>query len=552
MTNGNPGTQTGMRHGLGRVLRALGFRWVFPFGTMPIPFHPLVFPVVIVVLLIWAAWSAFSAIAGLGGGDATWALMLAMALALVIPMSIPIVSWVGIVFRAPVLQGLLFLIAMVLLAIECATGQAAIGWAVLPAAYFGLFAVQAAFGPWWLRRLQAERDRFAPLDPGQASVALEAFDWVARDMIRQCAIARLHAPALRGTVKAKTYHWLAPQDAAVLRSATGGMTMPGWSFEVGEGGEVLVREGTARPSDAIVVRSGRHTAPTWLVTGLKQIEARGGGAFSRFTYGAPMLVDRLPLFMLFRWTSLLGTSEWVIGFPRKKACELPELPQEKGRSVLALFAPRGADSGPHDRAGLPHLYGEIESQKVVLAQQREAAVANLPCFWEAVASGRPARGLVNTQQVLLREPDLFESANVPDVLDWLERARDLPDMHQVHAAARLLDAFPTDLLAPHAERLGRVFNSQKLALQWNLGDVEDRKILPKNAPLFGGSIVGFGLYLLVPGLYARLATICPDLRNVERGLDREIATQSGIRNNIAIVFRHGFATKRKRTPPPSP
>lgn len=537
---------------LGRLFRALGFRWVFPFGTMPIPYHPLVFPVAIAVLLAWAVWSAFSAVAGLDGGDATWAHMLAVALALAIPMSIPIVSWVGIVFRVHLLQGLLFLMAMVLLAIDCASGRAAVGWAMFPATYFGLFAVQFALGPWWLRRLEAERERFTPLHPGQASVAFAAFDWVARDLIRQGAIARLHAPALRGTVKQKAYHWLKPQDADALRAATGGMTMPGWSFEGAEGGEVLVREGADRPSDAIVVRAGSYTAPAWLVTGLKQIEARGGGAFSRFTYGEPMVVDRLPLFMLFRWTSLVGNNEWVAGFPRRKAAHLPELDQEKGRSVAALFAARGANGTPHDEAGLSDLYAEIEGQRALLAGQRDAAAAELPEFWKRLAEGKPSRGFLTTLQVLAREPELLDSANVPIVLDWLERARDLPSMHQVHSAARLLDAFPADLLAPHAERLSQILNSRRLALQWNVSEVKDWNAVPKRTPVFAGSVAGFGLYLSVPQLYARLATICPDMRNVERGLDREIATQAGVRDNLAIVFSHGFATRRKRTPPPSP
>ena len=553
MTNGDSHTTAKAAGRLGaRLFRALGLRWVFSFGTMPIPYHPLVFPVAIIALLIWAGWSAFNAVAGLGGGDATWAHMLAVALALAIPMSIPIVSWVGIVFRVPLLQGLLFLTAMVLLVVDCASGRVAMAWAVLPAAYFGLFAVQFTLGRWWLRRLEAERERFTPLGPGQATVALDAFDWVARDMIRQSAVARLHAPALRGTVKPKAYHWLKPQDAAALRAASAGMDMPGWSFEASEGGEVLVREGADRPSDAIVVRAGSYTAPAWLVTGLKQIEARGGGVFRRFTFGEPMVVDRLPLFMLFRWTALVGRNEWVAGFPRRKATPLPELDREKARSVLALFAVRGPDRTPYDAAGLGELYAEIEGQKVVLAQQREAARARLPHFWESLAKDKGMRGLVDTLKVLEREPDLLASANVPIVLDWLERARDVPSLHQVHAAARLLDAFPGDLLAPHAERLGRVFNSRRLALQWNVSEVKDWDAVPKRTPVFAGSVAGFGLYLLVPGLYARLAAICPDLRNVERGLDRAISTEAGVRDNLAVVFTHGFATKRKQTPPPSP
>ena len=47
MTTGDIGASAG-GHGrlFGKLLRALGFRWVFPIGTMPIPYHPLLDPAV--------------------------------------------------------------------------------------------------------------------------------------------------------------------------------------------------------------------------------------------------------------------------------------------------------------------------------------------------------------------------------------------------------------------------------------------------------------------------------------------------------------------------
>ncbi|MFM5886324.1 MAG: hypothetical protein ACKOQ3_13530 [Novosphingobium sp.] len=536
---------------LGPLGRKLGFRWVF-FFTMPIPFHPLLFPALLLVLLGWSAWAGVRAVSGLGGGDASWAAMLAIGLALAVPMSVPIVAWVMMAFRAQLLQGLLFALSMALLALEVTRGGIAAPWIVLPAAYFGLFAVQALLGPAWLGHLRRQNDRFAPLPAGQTSVALAGFDWIARDLIEQCAVPRLYAPPLKGTVKAKAFHWLAPADAAALRAAMPFANMPGWKFEDGAGHVLLVREKARRPRTAITIRTGRYPAPAWLVAGLNRIEARGAGVLRRRTFGKPALVGWLPLFMLFHWTALVGRSEWVIGFPRRTRPDLAPPDEANGRHVLTLFSPRDADGGPFDTDGLPALYAEITAREAKLARQRDQAVADLPRFWRTIATDGAARRLPETMAALLREPSLLKTENVPVVLDWLERERDMPRMQGVHAAARLLAAFPDELLAPNAERLGRVFNSQKLALQWDLHRVEDRTVLPKDAPLFAGSIVGFGLYLMLPGLYTRLATICPDLKNVERSLKREMAAQSGIRDSIAVVFSGGFATTRKRTPRPSP
>lgn len=536
---------------LGALGRALGFRWVF-FFTLPIPYHPLLFPALLLALLGWAGWSAVQAVSGLGGDHASWAAMLAIGLAMAVPLSIPIIAWVMMAFRAPLLQGLLFTLGMTLLAVEVATGRADMAWAAVPALYFGLFAAQTLLGSAWLGHLRRENAAFTPIRPEQTPVALAGFDWVARDLITLGAVARLYAPPLRGTVKAKAYHWLTPSDAAALRAAMPCTTIPGWKFEDGEGHVLLVREGAPRPDGTLVVRTGKHHAPLWLVTGLQMLEARGPGVFRRVTFGKPAIVGKLPLFMLFHWTALVGKSEWVIGFPRRVCEDLLRPGKENSRSALTLFAPRDRDGGPFDTGGLPALYADIAARKAELDRQHTQAVVDLPRFWEALATGGNTRRLTQTMDAVLRDPDLLSTDNVPTVLDWLERERDMPRMQGVHAAARLLAAFPDDLLAPHAERLGKAFNSQKLALQWDLPKVEDRTTLPRDAPLFAGTIVGFGLYLVQPGLYARLAAICPDLKNVERGLQREMDWQSGIRHAIAVVFSGGFATARKQTPPPSP
>src|SRR5690349_2225006 len=97
----------------------LGFRWVFPIGTLPIPYHPLL---AIALLLAPAVWLVVSVLLSVeqSAGRLAWVQMLVVGALLGVPMSIPIVSWVMMVFRGPLVQSLLFASAMALLAIEVA------------------------------------------------------------------------------------------------------------------------------------------------------------------------------------------------------------------------------------------------------------------------------------------------------------------------------------------------------------------------------------------------------------------------------------------------
>lgn len=61
-----------------------------------------------------------------------------------------------------------------------------------------------------------------------------------------------------------------------------------------------------------------------------------------------------------------------------------------------------------------------------------------------------------------------------------------------------------------------------LALQWNLLEVTDRKNVPDGAPMFMGSIAGFGLYLAKPDLYRKLALLSPRLARIADKLARRM------------------------------
>lgn len=524
---------------LGPWGRRLGFRWAFPIGTLPVPFHPLAFPLALLALAGWTVWSGLNAALGLVGGESAWWGLLVLAGALGLILSIPVIAWFAVALGGPILQSVAIGASMTLLAIECWQGRADPALAPIPAAYFGLFAAQALFGHIWLRRLERERDSFAPQDGGQATFALAAFDHGARDLVVKCRIARLYAPPLRGTIKAKFHHWIAPADATALRVRLGSTAMPGWRFEDHDGGVLLVRENVRAPKGAIVLRKGAYRAPLWLVTGLKHVEARGRGHRSRLVHGAAQVVRPIPLAMLFHWTSLLGqnSSSWVVGFPRRKVADLP-LPEESHAHEFQLLFPSRGDGDDHfDRDSLDELHAEVERYLASTGRDRPTLRANLPAFWEKLRRVRGAEGDVSpTTDLLEDEPELLTGAEVPLVLDWLERARDGRLVLGVYLAGRLLNAFPEDLLRPHGERLLALFNSRKLALQWQLSEGFDIDSLPRQTPIFNRTVAGFGLLMQNPALYDKLALAEPRLVPIVAQLRRQLeAGEPGLTPRLIVM-----------------
>jgi hypothetical protein len=527
--------------------RKLGFRWAFPIGTLAVPFHPLFLPAALLGILGWTAWSVWQAIAGAGGLENS-IMMLILALGLGLLMSIPVLCWFVFALGGRLVQSVLFLAAMILIAVDCWQGQISIIWVILPGAYVGLFAVQLLLGPVWLRRIEREAANFAPQDQGQDPVALARFNHSARDLVAACAIPSLFCPPLKGTIKAKHYHWLTEDDARDLTEAMGEGQVPGWKFEPRDGAVLLVREDAAPPRSAILLQEGKLRTPLWLVIGLSRIEAKGCGRHWRLTYGDAMTVQPIPLMNLFRFTSISGShyNQLVAGFPRRKAATLAKPEVANTREFTLLFPLREGDAEAFDKAGLPALHAAIAEHKRKRMNERELAIANVPAFWQALASGKMLLLLDRESvQVLRDEPERLSADQAIPVLDWLERARDQRDPAQLLGAARLLHAFPDYLLTPHCERLEKLFNSESLALQWEIHKVVDRKPLPRNLPLLAGTYGGFGLFLSCPSLYAKLAGVSPRLANIESLLQRRLASgEAGLCTVPKMIVSRGgvFAT----------
>jgi hypothetical protein len=532
---------------MGKLGWKLGFRWVFPVGTMPVPFHPLILPLALLGIVGWTVWSVWQAIAG-AGGLASSIMMLILGLGLGLLMSIPVLCWFVFALGGRLVQCVLFLAAMILIAVDCWQGQISIVWAVLPGAYVGLFVIQLLFGPIWLRRIERERAHFGPREIGQQVTALAVNSHGARDLITGSAIASLYCPPFRGTNKGKHYHWLTAEDAQALQHACGQSQPRRWKFEPFDQAVLLTREEAQKPREAIWLSQGKLVTPLWLVTNLMAISARGCGQSWRLVHGEAGTIAPIPLMNLLRFTSISGShyNQLIAGFPRRKAAVLEKPEVLNSREFTLLFAPREGGAGPFDKAGLKALHAEIAEHLRELAAERDEAIANIPAFWERLAQGQALR-LLDKQSVdvLCKEPERLSNEQVTPVLDWFEAARKELDPMQLLSAARLLLAFDDDLLAPHRERLEAIFNSQSLALQWDIHKVVDRKPLPRNLPVLAGTYGGFGLFLSHPSLYAKLGRISPRMAKVERLLEQRVKSgEAGLCTKpTMIVSRNGvYAT----------
>lgn len=531
----------------GRIGHMLGFRWVFPVSTLPVPYHPLILPLAIVALGIAAIQSAFTALTGSSDGQATWIVLLGIAVLLGILLSLPVVVWFLAPFGAHLVQAGLVLVAMILLAIEVLSGRAPPLYGLLPAAYALLFVFQKLGGkPWW-RRLEAEAQGFAPQPTGQATVAFAKHDHSAEALIAGRAIARLFEPGWRKREKGRMLHWLRPEDAEALQAAFGKHRPRKWQFKERDQAVLLTRPCVRPEGDTVTLSRRRLRTPLWLVTGMSELAARGPAGTWRIAFGKAQVVGRLPIFSLFRFTSISGPqhNRAYVGFPRKDAGELPRPERVDGHEFGNLLLPRSADEGVFDDAGLAGLHAIIAEEARVRAARREEAIANLPAYWQRIAEDQPAKLIdLDIHSLLTEEGERIGERDVPLILTMAERARDNRDMVELLRAADLLQAAPLERLQPHLPRIEALLNSRKLALQWDVSEVEDVASLPKETPLFGGNYAGFGLFLDRPELYARLAGISPAIARVHRTLQNTTEKgEPGLLKSAKLIVSHRRRSK---------
>lgn len=499
----------------GGVLRKLGFRWIFPIGTMPIPYHPLIGLAFAFGPILWVGWLALSAVMG-GDGTLVWWQPLLVALLLGIPMSIPIVAWGMMAFRAHLAQGLLIAGSMLLLAIDVATGRVEPWWAALPAGFVLLYAVQRIGGKVKLKALQAAAEGWSPVDPANATVIVRGEVHTAskaRTLIAAADIARvlsLPGPPLRGQRPAEPVmlHWLSPEGAARLRAACEDVGPAGWHLPRAEAKPVLQRPAKDEPANGLTATIARYRS--LLVGGqLHRLRITGGGSDREVIWGRAQIVGPLPIFTFFHWTAILGgKSEWYVGFAPDKTVRLgPEWSNDYHMLPL-LFTRRSEDGGRNDDTSLFGTHGGgllAEGMAAAAADERDRIAA----FWRSVAETPldPIDG--NIFQRMCDTPRLFRPGDGLPLVAWLKAARAGNKYYRVRDAAMMLAALPDDEFAATGPALFDIVNSRILAGEWRAGPDLDRQSLPKDCPSFG-RFAGYGLALHVPRLYKRFAALGPE------------------------------------------
>lgn len=532
-----------LAHGpLGPWGRRLGFRWLFYF-TLPIPWHPLALPLALAAIA-YAAGSSIVGAAASAGPDNTWLILLVVAGVIGLLLSVPVLRWFLFALGAPMVQGAVILAAMVLLCAEVWYGRLDPLWAALPLAFTALFAMQLLGGRPWLARLRRQQAQAAPLAAGQNAVVLDGYWHGARNLIETCAISDIYCPASRKKTKgAKRYFWLSCAEAEALCDILPHGMPECWKLERLDNGAVLTWQNASLPSNPLRLSSGSYRAPFWMVTGLRHWTATGAQGRVRFLKGKPELVKPLPLAMFFHFTSISGSahSRWVAGFLRSGH---EPFAGAEGDGYAALFTPRSMIGGE----GSSEAVAEVMARAHQIAEARrtrdEALRSELDNFFARLpdiveASPRDLEII----SLLEREPQHLESAMVPQAFNWIRVLMARRDAWTIHDAARLLAAFPHASLKPHAEALADLFNSRKLALQWDLGHGFDIDSLPKDTPIYYRRVAGFGLLQKNPRLYDKLSRLDPRLARYTAQLRQMIDDgEPGLRWRYDITRRPRAAT----------
>lgn len=494
----------------GRIGAALGFRWIMPIGTIPLPFHPWLARLLPWGILALVAYRLVSFGIGEDGGVGWRTLLVATGL-LAVPMAIPIVSWLAMAFRVPLLQGLLIGGAMVLMAVDAATG-ALPGWAgAVPAAWIGLFLAQRFGGPIYLRQLEAANAAFERVQPGGRLVIVER-DRVATDYANRLsfeyALARVAVePDLRGRsnkLAERTYHRMSPEDWPSVSERIKRLQPKGWVVI----GERVATPGIADPGDQppIRTRMRRHRAPLWLLGGRREaLEIEDGRSVSRLVGGEASLTGRWPLFTCFYWLSIFGgRSQWFVGFAREKPVDL-------GTTRFWDLAPRVfeplAEGRPPPYADAAPLLAALDTLAVEAREEADELLIkllrldpDLPLVWP----------------MHVQESELA-SGHGPELCDCLAAAKAAKYEQAARMSAQLIAALPADEYRALADRLLVLLDSKELAFRL-LGSDDPDIIEAPESERRKHVIGGFRLLRSVPQLYERLGELGEAARPLVMGL----------------------------------
>ena len=511
---------------LGRLGHLLGFRWVYPFGTLPIPFHPLFLPGTLLALLGWLGWRVTGLVTG-AATESAWGpalVLLAGAAALGLCLSVPVLSWVVLVLGGRLVQATLVLAAMTLLAVAAGTGRGG-AWstalsAVLPAAFVLVWAGQAIRGRVVRSRLRAAAQEFAPVEArGRAVILGRSVDTgVADAVLDRAGTTGVWVQARRDGERSTARFRVTPELADHVRALARGELPDGARLR--EHGDAVLLECLApMPDDAIWVDTEPHDLAAGSVRGdLRRVTFEDTYWSRSVVVGTASVVLPVPMVQCFRWTSLTSPHEWFVGFAHGRAERIGP-----GRDALHLLLAAGR---PADPLGLSATDDVLLPLTQAIAD-RDAAIAGLRAA--ALAGPVDLAAHRQTLDLLRRGGRALLGDDAPEFLTaWLQKAaqgsqQDLPSI-----VAVLVDKLSDEEIATHGDRVLAAFNSRKLALEWELVPGLDPAPLPRDLYRFGDR-AGFGLVFRHPALYVRLGELLPPFRDLLAALGREMALPEQVR-----------------------
>lgn len=506
---------------LGAWGRRLGFRWVFPIGTLPVPFHPLVLPLALVGILAWTVRGVVDLVAGNSTVEG-WPGLLVTAGLLGLGMSVPILSWMLMALGGRVIQAFLILAAVVLIAAE-GVAQRGVWQLAVATGFFGLWIVQAIVGRLIKRQLLARWQAFQPAAVADRPVVVDHnfTDGTPIDWMHRLNFSEVWEASYSNNERGRGYFRLDDAAAGEVRKSVAGAMPDGWKLVERKEFSVLEYSGPL-PADAI-----RLTHRTWkcplgaLAPGLVEITVDDGDVRS-LVVGAVQPVLPLPFLELFHWTAIFGgKSQWRVGFVYGKGERIGALGSRFDGVLLMPEAARPVSPSRLD-ALLSDLAAGCARCKEAFAELK-LAVTEDP---EGYTRHRQTLG-----QLQRAGPDLLGEDAGPFLLDWLHRARDARKRDGVIVAAGLIAKLSDEAFAALTDELFHTLNSRKLALEWELVPGFDPTPLPKETPRFG-NYGGFGLIFRQPKLFIRLGEIHPPLRP----LLNKVATEMKLPKDVAAAM----------------
>lgn len=498
----------------GRLGYRLGWRWVFPVGTLPMPYHPWLGAALpwatAIFFLMLGAYALIGRAPGLIWTTPLWAW-----LGLGLLLSVPFLQWFLFFLRVHVLQAAMAPMAMLLLAILAARGQMPVTAAALPALYFGTHLVLAIASRVALRRVLRENPAVEAGPPfadapeivrligshsGDTarrrikSLGTDTVEYAATvegPAIRITQIAPDWMPDLAALVKALNdpdIRLLRPRDGdAALQSPAGIDARP----------VLFVR--AARPS--LLLSKELHGLDAW----------RAGEPVVRYRWGRALVFSWFPGFAGFFAMYLDGGGggfRRVMGFLRTGM---------RGTMVGKVQSPDAAEAllfgtGPRAPADTTPLRRFLLRQAMERTEQARASLDLLlvgPEAWRR-----------ESLDILRLRPELYAD-RAEALCDAFTQAREAKAVLALHEIARLIAALPEDRFQAIGGRVIQLLNSIEVAISrptsLRISKETFRKI-KQGAPYPKMPFGGFGLLGATPGLYTRLGDLGLPARALIEGL----------------------------------